>query len=198
LNSSADEIARLVSNQEKLQAKNQQLEADLQMYKRVFSDTNAEKKHLEEENQQLKNFEKQKGSAEKHPSVRKQLLQHSVRGLNCCWKASRVAVLLDGDGVIFIPELTALGQNGGHKAASKLSESIKDYIGSLNENDFQLSVYIFFNKRGLLETFHRCGYHSARNRLEDFVVGFNQASERFIMVDVGNGKEAADSKIKGS
>jgi len=94
--------------------------------------------------------------------------------------------------------LTALGQNGGHRAASKLSESIKDYIGSLNENDFQLSVYIFFNKRGLLETFHRCGYHSARSRLEDFVVGFNQASERFIMVDVGNGKEAADSKIKGS
>ena len=71
LNSSADEIARLVSNQEKLQAKTQQLEADLQMYKRVFSDTNAEKKHLEEENQQLKNSEKQKGSAEKHPSVRK-------------------------------------------------------------------------------------------------------------------------------
>jgi len=73
LNSCTDEIARLVSNQEKLQAKNQQLEADLQMYKRVFSDTNAEKKHLEEENQQLKNSEKQKGNAEKHPLVRKQL-----------------------------------------------------------------------------------------------------------------------------
>jgi len=73
LNSSADEIVRLVSNQAKLQAKTQQLEADLQMYKRVFSDTNAEKKHLEEENQQLKNSEKQKGSAEKNPLVRKQL-----------------------------------------------------------------------------------------------------------------------------
>lgn len=28
-------------------------------------------------------------------------------------------------------------------------------------------------------------------------MGFNQAAERFIIVDVGSGKEAADAKIKG-
>jgi hypothetical protein len=28
-------------------------------------------------------------------------------------------------------------------------------------------------------------------------MGFNQAAERFMIVDVGSGKEAADAKIKG-
>lgn len=32
---------------------------------------------------------------------------------------------------------------------------------------------------------------------EDFVIGFNQASTQISMVDVGFGKEAADSKVKG-
>lgn len=113
-------------------------------------------------------------------------------------QASRVVVLLDGDGAIFTPQLIALGQSGGHKAASQLSNSIKDHIRSLDEiRQFQLSVYIFLNKRGLTDTFSRCGYHAAKARLEDFITGFNQATERFMMVDVGSGKEAADSKIKG-
>jgi hypothetical protein len=91
-----------------------------------------------------------------------------------------------------------LGQSGGHKAAIKLSDSIKEHIRSLNEiNQFQLSVFVFFNKKGLFDTFNRCGYHSAKVRLDDFIEGFNQASERFVMVNVGSGKEAADSKIKG-
>lgn len=64
---------RLVSSEAELQAKIKLLEVDLQVYKRVFSDTNAEKKHLEEENQQLKKSEKQKANVEKHASVRKQL-----------------------------------------------------------------------------------------------------------------------------
>ncbi|KXN86379.1 hypothetical protein AN958_10241, partial [Leucoagaricus sp. SymC.cos] len=197
LTHSLDEIVRLVSNEAELEERIKQLEVDLQVYKRIFSDTNAEKKRLEEENELLKqNSEKQKESLEKHTSVRFLRLIALFTVLNFI-QAARVIVLLDGDGAIFTPQLIALGQNGGHKAASRLSESIKDHIRSLDENhQFQLSVYIFFNKRGLTDTFNRCNYHSARIRLEDFVTGFNQASEKFIMVDVGNGKEAADSKIK--
>jgi len=175
-----DDIARLISNETMFQNKIKQLEADLDVYKRIFSDTIAEKKRLEDENDFLRqNFEKQKETLEKQP------------------QASRVVVLLDGDGAIFVPQLIALGQAGGHKAASQLSQSIKEYIYSFDESrQFQLSVYIFFNKRGLADTFNRYSYHSARGRLDDFVMGFNQSTERFMMVDVGNGKEAADSKIK--
>jgi len=56
---------------------------------------------------------------------------------------------------------------------------------------------MFFNKRGLMETFGRIGNFVAKTRFEDFCMGFNEAAERFLMVDVGSGKEAADAKIKG-
>ncbi|XP_006460197.1 hypothetical protein AGABI2DRAFT_191961 [Agaricus bisporus var. bisporus H97] len=178
-----DDVARLVSKDTELQDRIKQLEIDLDVYKRIFSQTNAEKKLLEDENEMLKEISEkqqwQRGSLQKQT------------------QASRVVVLLDGDGAIFTPQLIALGQSGGHQAAIKLSDSIKDHILSLDEIDqFQLSVFVFFNKKGLFDTFYRCSFHSAKARLDDFVAGFNQASDRFVMVDVGSGKEAADSKIK--
>ena len=34
--------------------------------------------------------------------------------------------------------------------------------------------------------------------LDEFVLGFNQSTERFTMLDVGNTKEAADAKLRGA
>jgi len=38
---------------------------------------------------------------------------------------------------------------------------------------------------------------AAKAKFDDFITGFNQAAERFIMLDVGSAKEGADAKIKG-
>ena len=103
--------------------------------------------------------------------------------------------MIDGDGAIFDLELIAQGEQGGHKAASLLSEGIFKHLP--NHSGYQLWVYVFLNKRGLSETFHRVSEHQVRLKLDDFMIGFNQSTERFIMVDVGSAKEAADSKIKG-
>ena len=106
--------------------------------------------------------------------------------------------LIDGDGSIFSNDLIADGQTGGHLAAKMLSEATAQYLSShCGINQFQLWVYVFFNKRGLLETFGRAGLHIPKAKFDDFILGFNQAAERFLMVDVGSGKEAADAKIKG-
>ena len=67
----------------------------------------------------------------------------------------------------------------------------------LDHEKFHLWVYLFYNKRGLLETFGRVGLSAAKLKFDDFIIGFNQAAERFLMVDVGGSKEAADAKIKG-
>ena len=48
-----------------------------------------------------------------------------------------------------------------------------------------------------MDTFGRVGLLSAKTKFEEFTLGFNQAAERFMMVDVGGAKEAADAKIKG-
>jgi hypothetical protein len=105
-------------------------------------------------------------------------------------------VLIDGDGAIFDLDLIAQGQEGGHKAASILSEGIMKRLPNQNGHQ-QLWVYVFLNKRGLSDTFHRLSEHQAKLKLDDFMIGFNQSTERFIMVDVGGAKEAADAKIKG-
>ena len=105
---------------------------------------------------------------------------------------------MDGDGAIFNPQIISQGQPGGHVAAQKLSDAIIQQLTStIGTNHYQLWVYIFLNKRGLMDTFGRVGLLSAKTKFEEFTLGFNQAAERFIMVDVGGAKEAADAKIKG-
>ncbi|KAF9247164.1 hypothetical protein BU15DRAFT_58049 [Melanogaster broomeanus] len=109
----------------------------------------------------------------------------------------RVICLLDGDGTIFSADLMNQGQEGGLEAARMLTEKIRQYLSSDHAYEqFHLWVYLFYNKRGLLDTFGRVGLTAAKQRFEDFIMGFNQAAERFVMVDVGGSKEAADAKIK--
>ncbi|KAJ7781390.1 hypothetical protein B0H16DRAFT_1710599 [Mycena metata] len=109
----------------------------------------------------------------------------------------RVVALIDGDGAIFSQDLITQGQQGGHLAARSLSDGILNFLSTnYGTKPDELWVYLFYNKRGLTDTFNRVGLCSLNKTFEDFVVGFNQAAERFIMVDAGTTKEAADVKLK--
>lgn len=110
----------------------------------------------------------------------------------------RIVTLLDGDGAIFSADLISRGKAGGQEAAQSLSDHISQYLATnYGVNQYQLWVYMFLNKRGLMDTFGRAGNLLAKQKFEDFFIGFNQAAERFLMIDVGGEKEAADAKIKG-
>ena len=108
---------------------------------------------------------------------------------------NRIVVLIDGDGAIFDLDLINSGLAGGHKAASLLSEYVMQYLPGRSQH--QLWVYVFLNKRGMADTLNRSSRNIPKYKLDDFIIGFNQAAERFIMADVGHGKEVADAKIKG-
>lgn len=54
------------------------------------------------------------------------------------------------------------------------------------------------NLGGLARAMVRDGVIENVNDLKDFMLGFTQAKASFDFVDVGYGKERADSKIKGS
>ena len=84
---------------------------------------------------------------------------------------------------------------GGREAAQKLNEYIKEQVQTEHE---KLHVWIFVNLRGLNVTLRKCGFEEAADGLDSFVWGFNQAAERFAMIDVGSGKEAVDAKVKGT
>lgn len=107
--------------------------------------------------------------------------------------------VIDGDGTIFASDLISQGQAGGYSAAQMLTEYTQQYfLKNYSLDQFQLWTYIFYNKRGLLEAIGRAGLYQAKAKLDDFMIGFNQAAGRFLMVDVGSGKEIADSRVKGA
>uniref|UniRef100_A0A4Q2D3G1 DUF7923 domain-containing protein n=1 Tax=Candolleomyces aberdarensis TaxID=2316362 RepID=A0A4Q2D3G1_9AGAR len=168
-----DELDQIVGDEVTTQRMLQELQADLSLSKRAYTSLDSELSALRERSRIME-------------LERDDLLNKS--------KANRLVVLIDGDGAIFNLDLIAQGQAGGHRAALMLSEGIMRHLP--NRNTHQLWVYVFLNKRGLSDAFSRFSGQQARLKLDDFMIGFNQSTERFIMVDVGGAKEAADAKIK--
>lgn len=106
--------------------------------------------------------------------------------------------LIDGDGYIFQFAKLAQGRFGGLQCAQLLAETIHEWVHQqISVEQSQLHVSLFVNKRGLYETLKRCNESAAADGLEAFLLGFNQAAERFIAVDVGDGKEVVDCKMRG-
>lgn len=82
-----------------------------------------------------------------------------------------------------------------------LTKGLIEHMSSLDPNPSptawgQLWSTIYCNKKGLTETLISNNVCTAE-QFEEFIMGFCQAAPLFSFVDVGAGKEAADSKIKG-
>jgi len=171
------EIHTILAGESDYEERVRSLETDLSVFKRACFTAEAEKRRLAEEIIALKEkLETTEATNKNGPK--------------------RIVCLIDGDGAIFAPELILKKQEGGRLAAQQLSESI--HYHNPSAQPCHLWTFIFFNKRGLMETFARAGgeFRGVREALDEFVLAFNQSSERFMMVDVGSGKEAADAKIK--
>ena len=110
-----------------------------------------------------------------------------------------ILCVIDGDGNIFTKSLLAQGLLGGRQAAQQLTQGIAEYLANEDTHIFgRLSfwVSIYFNKSGLIDTL--AGHNICTlEQFEAFLTGFSQASPRFLTIDVGHGKEAADAKIRG-
>ncbi|KAJ6580872.1 hypothetical protein B0H19DRAFT_1112671 [Mycena capillaripes] len=178
-----DEVLNMLRNESSYKEKIQKLETELSVYKRAFVDVDTELKEA-----QLAQLETEALNAR---------LEKECESFKKQNKGNRVVMLLDGDGTIFSAQFIGQGQRGGHAAAQLLSDSTLQFIAAnYDSRPLQLWVYVFFNKRGLIDTFRRANFTALIGKFEDFVMGFNQATERFLMVDVGNTKEAADAKLK--
>lgn len=159
------------------------IDTDLAAYKNAFTAAMQDKAQLETRvrlrDEQLRGLEEQVQS-----------LKDQVKGY-------RISVIVDGDGCIFSEDLISRGRQGGYDAARLLVDFLQSYLNEkFGQNHYQFWIYVFFNKRGLMEALGRSSLSPLRSKLEDFVVGFNQASTRIVMLDVGFGKEEADGKVK--
>jgi hypothetical protein len=106
--------------------------------------------------------------------------------------------VIDGDANIFSPALLVRGQSGGRQASQALTKGIAEY---LSKHDVQISgrlsfwVTVYFNRTTLLNALHQHNI-CTQEQFDDFLSGFSQASPRFLMIDVGGGKDMIHSKIK--
>jgi hypothetical protein len=91
------------------------------------------------------------------------------------------------------------GAAGGERAASELLHNITKHLEPREDfqHDYKINIRIYVNLLGLAQTYHAAAITNGVNVFLKFVQGFNKSYELIEIVDAGDFKEAADSKIKG-
>jgi hypothetical protein len=93
--------------------------------------------------------------------------------------------------------LIKLGIEGGKSAASLLLNSVLANCSDLSDQ-IEVIAKVCANVTGLTKAMKRDGSLESPDDLREFTLGFTQAKANFDWIDVGHGKERADSKIKGT
>jgi hypothetical protein len=115
--------------------------------------------------------------------------------------SSFVLALIDGDGAIFQDALLqAAGGDGGSEAASRLYHAIRDHVASFHGNagNWPVMVQIYLSLDKLAMKLAQVGLLRSPSELRTFAQRFSVNQPLFSIIDVGQGKERADHKIKGS
>jgi hypothetical protein len=95
--------------------------------------------------------------------------------------------------------LLRAGREGGSEAASKLQTAIRDHIALRYDNSahWPIMVHIYLSLDKLSEKLFQVGLLKYQQDLRPFSQSFNMNQPLFSIIDVGQGKERADYKIKG-
>jgi hypothetical protein len=88
------------------------------------------------------------------------------------------------------------GIEGGKQAANALRNSVLKHCSELTD-EIEIMAKVCANITGLSNAMRRDGSLANPDDLRDFTLGFTQGKASFDFIDVGHGKERADSKIKG-
>lgn len=109
-------------------------------------------------------------------------------------------MLIDGDGMPFLDSLVGAGIDGDESAERMLRQNIAFYCTQLrvfSENNDSILIRVFANVGNFANAYDLSdGPRGSDYR--SFVLGFNRANKFSEYIDVGNNKEAADTKIKAT
>lgn len=97
----------------------------------------------------------------------------------------------------FHEDLIHKGLEGGKYAANAIRDTVLEQCNEL-ANEMEVMAKVCANVTGLTKAMQRDGSLENSTELRDFTLGFTQGKASFDFVDVGHGKERADSKIKGT
>ncbi|PBP15365.1 hypothetical protein BUE80_DR013899 [Diplocarpon rosae] len=95
----------------------------------------------------------------------------------------------------FSENLVRLGIEGGKQAATALRNTVLDNCNELTDQ-IEIMAKVCANITGLSKAMRRDGSLENPEDLKEFTLGFTQGKASFDFIDVGHGKERADSKIR--
>ncbi|EAW10812.1 uncharacterized protein ACLA_052850 [Aspergillus clavatus NRRL 1] len=109
-----------------------------------------------------------------------------------------VAVLVDGDGAIFDDELLQNPRQGAPEAALRLTHAVRNYLKNtpFGSEDVPIVVRIFANLNGLAKSLVQYNVIDFEDKMRMFAELFTNSRAEFDFVNVGHGKENADSKMR--
>ncbi|RKU43369.1 hypothetical protein DL546_006371 [Coniochaeta pulveracea] len=105
-----------------------------------------------------------------------------------------VAVLIDGDGLLFKEHWIRQGIDGGRKAAAELRAAVLDYCGS-QAGRLEIIIEVYANLASLSRVMKSDGSIDNEADLGNFFLGFSR-NTHCTFVDVGSGKEEADERVR--
>lgn len=114
--------------------------------------------------------------------------------------SSFVLALIDGDGAVFQDALLqAASGDGGSEAASRLNHAIRNHVASFhgNSGNWPIMVQIYLSLEKLAVKLASVGLLRSPSELRAFAQRFSLNQPLFSIIDVGQGKEKADHKIRG-
>jgi hypothetical protein len=96
--------------------------------------------------------------------------------------------------------LQAAGGDGGSEAASRLYHAIHNHISSLysNSGNWPVMVQVYLSLDKLAIKLQQVGLLRHPSEMRTFAQRFSVNQSLFSIIDVGQGKERADHKIKGT
>ncbi|KAJ0280223.1 hypothetical protein COL26b_003550 [Colletotrichum chrysophilum] len=161
------------------QAASDQLMKDLLIYAKEIERTIGEENRILK--QKLRNAELDLD----HATISRREMQQTLSGLES-----------DNNYLKFQETYIKQGIEGGKQAAYALRSAVAEYVGS-QSGEVEIIAKVCANMSGLARAMRRDGCLDSESELKEFSLGFTQAKASFDFIDVGHGKERADSKIKG-
>ncbi|KAI0003604.1 hypothetical protein F4779DRAFT_601327 [Xylariaceae sp. FL0662B] len=122
-------------------------------------------------------------------------MQRLAQKLN---KDSFVVVLIDGDGAKFADEFLRDPIAGAERAAMKLKQAVRENLrdGGLGHDDIPILVRVYANLNDLAKSLRMSYIIDYDDEMRLFAEHFTNTRADFDFVNVGKGKENADSKMR--
>ena len=127
-------------------------------------------------------------------TIDKQRLEELEEATATCQYA---VMLVDGDGYKFPDALIRQGFKGGQLAAQRLEFQARLYLkGFRGGNQLKIIVRIFMSLQKLSKVYLGFRIISDINVMRHFMIGFVHSQSLFDIIEVGEGKERADHKLR--